>query len=73
MFYKSVLRILRRETNPCLKLTEVRNVLESLQYFMVPYWVQLMRRLGIQATFDKSLKDVCYIVLSNAILNFPRV
>ena len=39
---------------------------------MVPYGAQLMKRLGIQVTFGKTLKDVCYIVsrpLSSAILN----
>ena len=79
VFYKSVLGILRRDTDPYLKLTEVRNFLVSLQYFMVSYSAQFMKRLGIQATFGKSLKDVCYIVsrpltsLSSAILNFLRV
>ena len=28
---------------------------------MVPYSAQFMKMLGIQATFGKSLKDVCYI------------
>ena len=43
---------------------------------MVPYSAQFMKRLGIQATFGKSLKDIFYIVsqhLSSAILNFLRV
>ena len=62
MFYKSVLGILRRDTNPYLKLTEVRNFLVSLQYFMVSYSAHVMKRLGVQATFGKCLKDVCYIV-----------
>ena len=73
MFYKSVLGILRRDTNAYLKLTEVRNFLVSHQYFMVHYNAQFMKRLGIKATFDKSLKDVCFIVslpLSSAISNF---
>ena len=74
--YKSVLGIQRRDADPYLKLTDVRNVLISLQYFMVPYSAQIMKRLCIQATFGKSLKDICYIVsqpLSSAILNFLRV
>ena len=29
---------------------------------MVPYSAQFMKRLGIQATFGKSLKDICCIV-----------
>ena len=76
MFYKSVLRILLRDTNPYLKLTEVRNDLVSLQYFIMLYSAQFMKRLGIQATFGKSLKDVCYIVsrpLPSAISNFLEV
>ena len=43
---------------------------------MVPYSAYIMKRFGIQATFGKSLKDVCYIVsrlLSIAILNSLRV
>ena len=28
---------------------------------MVPYSARFMKRLGIQAEFDKSLKDICYI------------
>ena len=62
--------------DPYWKLTEVRNFLVSLQYCMVPYSAQFMKRFGIQATFDKSLEDICYIVslsLSSAILNFLRV
>ena len=46
VLYKSVLGILRRDTNPYLKLTEVRNSLVSLQYFMVAHSVQFMKRLG---------------------------
>ena len=48
----------------------------SLQYFMVPYSAQFLKRLGIQAAFGKSLKDICYILLrplSSVILNFLRV
>ena len=43
---------------------------------MVPSSAQLIKRLGIQATFGKTLKDVCHIVsrpLSSAIFNFIRV
>ena len=43
---------------------------------MMPYGAQLMKRLGIQATFGKTLKDVSYIVsrpLSSATLNVLRV
>ena len=70
MFYKSVLRILRMDTNPYFKPTEVSNFLvskreknfkffgSSLQYFMVPYSAQFMKRLGIQTTFGKSLKNI---------------
>ena len=29
---------------------------------MVLYSAQVMKRLGIQATFGKSLKDICYII-----------
>ena len=76
MFYKSVLGILRRDTNLYLTLTEVRNFLVSLQYFAVLYSAQFMKRFGIQATFGKSLKDAYHIVsrsLSSAILNFLGV
>ena len=62
VFYKSVFGILQRDTHPYLKLTEVRNFLVSLQYFMVTYSSQFMKRLGIQATFGKPLKDICYSV-----------
>ena len=71
-----MLRILRRDTNTYLKLTRVCNVLVSLQYFMVPCSAQFMKRLGIQATYGKSFKDVCYVVLrslSSALLNFLKV
>ena len=76
MFYKSVLGILRRDTNPYLKLIQVCNFLVSPEYFMVPYSAQFMKMLGNQAAFGKSLKDIRYIVsrpLSSAILNFLRV
>ena len=53
-----MLGILRRDTNPYLKLTEVRNFMyqkekgipsfcgRSLQYFMLPYSAQFMKRSG---------------------------
>ena len=75
--YKSVLGIQRRDADPYLKLTDVRYFLVSIaSIFMVPYSAQIMKRFCIQATFGKSLKDICYIIsqpLSSAILNFLRV
>ena len=74
MFYELVLGILQRDTNPYIKPTDVCNFWyqnkkgifsfcgNSFQYFMVPYSTQFMKRLGIQATFGKSLKDIYYIV-----------
>ena len=73
MLCKSVLGILPRDTNPYLKLIEVRNFLLSkkrkeflvfvdwklISIFTVPYVAQFMKRFGIRA---KSLKDICYIV-----------
>ena len=70
MFHKSVLGILRRNTHLYFETDRGTYCLVSLQYFMVPYSAQFMRRLGIQATFDKSLKGVVSRTLSSAILNF---
>ena len=50
-FYKSVLGILRRDTNSYLKLAEVRNFLVSLQYFTVPYSAQFMKQVGLSSYF----------------------
>ena len=78
MFYKSVFIVLLRDIIvPIFEADRVvHNFLVSLQYFMVPCSAQFMKRLGIEATFGKSLEEVCYSVsrpLSSAILNFLRV
>ena len=67
MFYKSVLGILRTDTNPYLKLKEVRNVLVSLQYFMVPYIAHIMKNVCCIHCFKAFIK--CHINFSKGMSN----